>query len=227
MQVPAGKERVPEGHGAHDTVGSLVANARRRRRGGSSATRAARRGGHTAGMHTTKHGTGGQRWRARGPSAGERDAKRTNATCWRCRAVRVRGRWTHGARLDVPADICLPATLCSSCVAIRQHVAGHVLTIEGLPDEHLREVAAVIRNAAAAEHGMRCTERLVYVRRRGARMTVGTTGKHLAGRIGAVLLRAWKADLHTLRHDESVTVLVWGRSEQSARPRPAARRRSR
>jgi hypothetical protein len=102
-----------------------------------------------------------------------------------------------------------------------------VLSIEGLPNEHLREVAAVVRNAAAAEHGMRCTERLVFVRRRGTRMTVGTTGKHLAGRIGAVLLRAWKADLHTVRRDDAVTALVWSRSPKPAKPRPAARRRAR
>lgn len=142
-----------------------------------------------------------------------REAKGKNATCWRCRAVRVRGRWAHGAALSVPADICLPAMLCPACKAIRMHEAGHVLTIEGFPMERLRELAAIIRNAAGAETAMRCEERLVFVRRAGDRIAVGTTGKHLARRIGSAVERACKKDLRVVRRDEAATALVWGRAD--------------
>lgn len=129
--------------------------------------------------------------------------------CWQCRAVLARGRWSHGAKLEVPADICLPPVLCDACERVGRREPLHVIRIEGMPAASVREVSALARRVQAAEAAAHPQERLVPVVRRGAAWAIGTTGHHLARRLAAAIRRTWRRRIEQVVVADSLISMRW------------------
>ena len=83
-----------------------------------------------------------------------RPPKSAPALCTECRAVLTRGRWTWDARLSVPADICLPATLCPACRRVRDRDPAHVVGIEGKDSLSRRDRDARVPRRSEAAVGL-------------------------------------------------------------------------
>jgi hypothetical protein len=162
-------------------------------------------------MHSTTHSTLSQRkGRHRGRHAVVlRPPKSAPTFCPECRAVFARGRWTWKARLNVPADYCLPAVLCPACRRVHDRDPAYVVRIEGVPRARAREIHALARHVESAERASRPQERLVPIESAQGALCIGTTGVHLARRVVAAILRSWKRQVEVLRRNDVETRLLW------------------
>jgi hypothetical protein len=123
--------------------------------------------------------------------------------------VFARGRWSWTARLNVPADICLPTVLCPACQRVRDRDPLHVVRVEGAPRVRAREIRAVAVHVESAQRASHPQERLVPIASSPGTLCIGTTGVHLSRRLVAAILRAWKRNLEVVRRTDAETRLQW------------------
>jgi hypothetical protein len=168
-------------------------------------------------MHPTSKSSLSQRkGRHRGRhAAAPRPPKSAPALCTECRAVLTRGRWTWDARLSVPADICLPATLCPACRRVRDRDPAHVVGIEGVPRARVRDIRALARHVESAERASHPQERLVPVASPSGVLCLGTSGAHLSRRLVAAIRRSCKG-IEVVRTTDGETRLRWAASPATA-----------
>jgi len=123
--------------------------------------------------------------------------------------VLTRGRWTWQPRLNVPADICLPAVLCPACQRIRDKDPHHLLRVEGASAAQEKALRALARRVERAESATHPQERLVPVEGDDGAVAIGTTGPHLARRLLSAVRRTWKREVVVVRTNDVETRLRW------------------
>ncbi len=161
-------------------------------------------------MNRAAQSTLSRKGRHRGRHAvAPRPPKSAPTLCTECRAVFARGRWTWKARLDVPADICLPPVLCPACRRVRDRDPAHVVRVDGVPRARAADIRALARHVEAAERASHPQERLVPVESTPGALCIGTAGVHLSRRLVAAILRSWKRQVKVLLRNDGETRLGW------------------
>lgn len=136
-----------------------------------------------------------------GPRGG--GEKPHESRCPHCGATYGGGRW-QWAESEAEAS-----ALCPACRRIEHGDAAHVLCFVGLPLQVVDELTAVVHRIAAAESGTHPMERLMVRPAPPDQIRIGTTGPHLARRLLAGVLRAWRRQLEVTHTDDVSTVLRW------------------
>jgi NMD protein affecting ribosome stability and mRNA decay len=132
------------------------------------------------------------------------------ATCPRCRATYVAGRWMWS-----PAPAGAARTTCPACQRIEDNFpAGYVTLKGGFLAAHRDEVLnLVMRRAerARAEHPL---QRIIGMQDTVQGVLVTTTDGHLARGLGIALQEAFKGDLDlTFSRDENLVRATWSRRD--------------
>jgi len=130
------------------------------------------------------------------------------ATCTRCRATYLRGRWTWES---APADA--ERTLCPACQRIEDDFPAGYVTIKGaFLAEHRDEIINLVM--ARAEHARQKhpLQRIIGMQDVSRGVLVTTTDAHLARGIGVALRDAFKGELDlAFSKDENLVRATWSR----------------
>lgn len=129
--------------------------------------------------------------------------------CPRCGAAFVGGRWTWK---QVPEGT--HHATCPACRRIAEHLpCGHIEISGAFAAEHRTDLLNLIRNVETREKNAHPLERIMELEENGGRVTVTTTGVHLARGIGDALTRAFKGDLSVDYSEEENRVRIkWERN---------------
>jgi hypothetical protein len=136
------------------------------------------------------------------------DRKGAEATCRRCRASRLAGRWSWKA---APAGA--ERTLCPACQRLEDNFPAGYVTLRGEflaahRDEVLRVVTAKAERALE-EHPL---QRIIGMQDLDRGVLVTTTDGHLARGIGMALRDAFKGELElSFSKEENLVRATWSR----------------
>ena len=145
--------------------------------------------------------------RGRSPELYASPSKEAGALVYEvCGAVRYEGRWTFRA----PPLADLAASRCPACQRIADREPAGTLHVPADFLAHRDEVVNMIRNVEEKERAEHALERVMEIAEEGGRMTVTTTGIHIAREIAHKLARRFhrKARLH-YAGDESRVEVDW------------------
>ena len=125
------------------------------------------------------------------------------AVCTQCHATEWQGRW----RWDEPAPDLAPV-VCPACERIRDGAAAHVIELSGALPPWWNEVRGMIGNVERAEVLEHPMERIMKVAVGDDKVSVSTTGLHIARRLVAAIVRRWRRQVR-LQFGETVTAIEW------------------
>jgi hypothetical protein len=136
------------------------------------------------------------------------NSKHEPATCPRCHAAYVKGRWTWGR---APADAVRET--CPACRRIEDAFPAGYLTLKGpFFDQHRDEILGVVQARAGRAREEHPMQRLIGVERVAGGTLVTTTDAHLARGIGVALRDAFKGQLEIqFSPDENLVRATWSR----------------
>lgn len=132
------------------------------------------------------------------------------ATCPRCRATYLKGRWTWQ---PAPADA--ESITCPACQRLEDNFPAGYVTIKGeFFASHRDEILSVVTaraERASAEHPL---QRIIGMQDVARGVLVTTTDAHLARGIGVALKDAFKGDLELkFSRDENLVRATWSRKQ--------------
>ena len=131
------------------------------------------------------------------------------AHCLGCGAYFHGGRWSwHPEAGSQPETVTCPA-----CRRIAENDAAGNVTLSGAFVQAYREdLLNLIRNTEEAERKEHALERLIGISEEGGKVMVGTTGTHLANRIGHALEAAYDGSVkYTYTENETHLDVTWMR----------------
>lgn len=160
------------------------------------------------GKFSKRKGTIGQRERMKDARHDPYQEKRKwpeGTRCKECGAYYTSGRWSW----VVPSPL-THETLCPACRRIADQYPAGALDISGdFFKEREKELVGLLRNVEAAENQEHPLERIMSVRREDDRLSVLTTGVHLARRLGDALEHAFQGTLTVQYGDNEHHVRVY------------------
>lgn len=125
------------------------------------------------------------------------------AVCTGCGAMEWQGRW----RWDAPLPDLAPV-VCPACARIRDGAPAHVIELTGALSPWWNEVRGMIGNIERAEVQEHPMERIMHVAVREDRVSVATTGVHIARRLVAAIVRRFRRGVR-IGFGESRTSIDW------------------
>ena len=128
--------------------------------------------------------------------------------CPQCHAVFHNGRWDW-RKLPEQAH----SALCPACRRIAENdAAGNVVLSGGFVQAHREELLNLVRHTEEKERQEHALERLIGISEEDGRILIGTTGSHLANRIGHALEAAYDGTVHyTYTENETHLDVSWTR----------------
>ena len=129
--------------------------------------------------------------------------------CTECGAVFIEGRWKW---LEKPPEKANKA-LCPACRRIRDHLPAGTITLTGkFLETHGDEIMNLVKNEERAEKTARPLERIMEIREEPGKVTISTTGIHVARRIGEAVRNSYQGDFELQYGDAEKTVTIsWHR----------------
>lgn len=129
--------------------------------------------------------------------------------CPKCGAVFIEGRWKW---LEKPPEKANKA-LCPACRRIRDHLpAGTIILTGKFLGTHGDEIMNLIKNEEGAEKSARPLERIMEIKQEPGKVTIFTTGIHVARRIGEAVRNSYQGDFELQYGDAEKTVAIsWHR----------------
>lgn len=155
----------------------------------------------------------GQRETLKQPQHHDRDTAHQHmpgpAQCSDCGAWYNAGRWSWQEETESEPE----SVTCPACKRIADNdPAGNVNLSGAFLKEHREEILNLIRNTEELERKQHALERLIGITEDEGRMMVGTTGTHLANRIGHALAAAYDGTVsYTYTADETHLDVDWQR----------------
>ena len=130
------------------------------------------------------------------------------ATCPRCHATYLRGRWTWHAAPEHALR-----TTCPACQRIEDDFPAGYVTIKGaFLAEHRDEILNVVMARAERARQEHPLQRIIGMQEISRGMLVTTTDGHLARGIGVALRDAFKGELDlAFSRDENLVRATWSR----------------
>ncbi|MGO4152656.1 BCAM0308 family protein [Cupriavidus sp. YAF13] len=131
------------------------------------------------------------------------------ASCPACHAVLLKGRWQWRA---VPPGA--KALMCPACHRVADHVPAAQLTLDGaFQQAHRDEILGLVRHREALMRESHPMERIMATQAQADRITITTTGFHLARDIGSAVHHAYRGKLEIDYPDADETLYVhWHRA---------------
>lgn len=131
------------------------------------------------------------------------------AHCPGCGAYFSAGRWSWNREAGSQPE----SITCPACRRIAENdAAGNVVLSGAFLQAHREEILNLIRNTEAAERQEHALERLIGISEEGGKLMVGTTGTHLANRIGHALEAAYDGSVkYTYTENETHLDVSWTR----------------
>ncbi len=138
----------------------------------------------------------------------EREKYPQKTQCAKCKAVFIKGRWMWKDLEEISREV-----LCPACRRIKDHYPAGIIEIKGeYTAHHHDEIINMVYNIEKNEKNHHPLERIMDVKREPEKITIETTGIHIARWIGNALLRSFhgKLDYHYKDNDKSIRV-TWER----------------
>lgn len=147
------------------------------------------------------------------PQHHDRDQARQHlsgtAHCPGCGAYFSAGRWSWQREAGNP-----PASVtCPACRRIAEKdAAGKVILSGGFVQAHREEILSLVRHTEESEKQEHALERLIDIVEEDGKVAIGTTGHHLANRIGHALKAAYDGEVrYTYSANETHLDVDWQR----------------
>lgn len=131
------------------------------------------------------------------------------AHCAGCGAYYNAGRWSWQREAGSQPE----SVTCPACRRIAENdAAGNVNLSGAFLRGHREEIVNLIRNTEEMERKEHALERLIGISEEGGKLVVGTTGTHLANRIGHALQAAYDGAVsYTYTENETHLDVAWER----------------
>ncbi len=128
--------------------------------------------------------------------------------CSECSSIYENGRWSWG---DLPRGA--NRVLCPACQRIADRYPAGYIEMEGdFLREHKEEIMNLVRNEEGQEKNEHPMERIMSLSEEEGRVSITTTGIHIARRIGESLSRAYQGDFSFQYGDgEKIIRVNWRR----------------
>jgi len=132
------------------------------------------------------------------------------ATCSKCNAVYVSGRWTWKT-----SDQTTTKTTCPACRRISDNYPAGYIEIKGnFFLQHSSDILNLVNNVEKLEKSDRPLERIISITENRGKTVVTTTGIHIARRIGEALSRSYQGNYNFQYADGEKSIRVfWEREE--------------
>ncbi len=129
--------------------------------------------------------------------------------CRKCGAVFIDGRWKW---MDKPPEKANEA-LCPACRRIRDHLPAGTIVLTGkFLETHGSEIMNLVKNEERAENGAHPMERIMEIKEEPGKISITTTGIHVARRIGEAIHHSYHGDYELQYGDGEKTVSIsWHR----------------
>jgi len=129
--------------------------------------------------------------------------------CKECGAVFMEGRWKWMENPPEKAN----KGLCPACRRIKEHLpAGTILLTGKFLNTHKQEIMNLLRNEEIAEKNEHPMERIMEIIEEPEKITILTTGVHVARRIGKAVHNSYQGDFDFHYGDGEKTISVsWHR----------------
>ena len=128
--------------------------------------------------------------------------------CSRCGALFSEGRWSWRA---APAQA--NRVVCPACQRLEDNYPAGFLELSGhFLASHGKEILNLVRNEERQEKELHPMERIMSLDQDGERISITTTGVHIARRIGEAVSRAYQGELSFSYGEGDKTIrLSWHR----------------